>query len=59
MEQVERLFWCNVGYATFGIISVNNVITKAAPIAAWMVGKRLVDIKPFLLRKQAKVIEIK
>lgn len=59
MEQVERLFWCDVGYAVFGIISVNDVITKAAPIAAWMVGKKLTDVKPFFLKKKARVIEIK
>lgn len=54
----ERLFWCNIDYATFGIISTNNIITGVAPIAKWMLGKSLQEIKPWLLKKKAKIIEV-
>lgn len=55
-----RCFWVDLGYARFGIAADGNgVVRKAAPIAAWMLGKTLQEIKPFLLRKGAKVVEIK
>lgn len=55
-----RAFWVDVGYACFGIVADGSgVVREAAPIAAWMLGKTLQDIKPFLLRKGAKVVEIK
>lgn len=53
-----RGFWVDIGYATFGIFSENNVIMDTAPIAHWMVGKTLQEIKPWLIKKKAKVIEI-
>jgi len=45
-------------YATFGIISFNNVVVDAAPIATWMKGKYLKDLRSWLISKKAKVIEI-
>lgn len=49
-----------MGYARFGIVADSRgVACEAAPIAAWMVGKTLQEIKPFLLRKEAKAVEIK
>ena len=54
----ERLFWCDIGYATFGIVSENNVVIKTAPITRWMIGKPLQEIKPWLISKHAKVIEV-
>lgn len=56
---MERFFWIDVHYACFGIISTAGIVTEAAPIAAWMKGKTLQEIRPFLLRKCAKVIELK
>ncbi len=45
--------------ACFGIAADGNgVVRKAAPIAGWMVGKTLHEIRPFLLRKGGKVGEI-
>lgn len=55
----ERLFWISLPYATFGIISLDGIVIAAAPIAQWMVSKTLTDIKPWLLSKKAKVVEIK
>lgn len=54
----ERLFLIDIHYACFGIVSVNNYITETAPIAAWMKGKALTEVKPWLLKKKAKIIEI-
>lgn len=62
---MDRLFWVDikdakgVSYATFGIISRDGVIIDAAPIARWMVSKRLTEVKPWLLSKKAKVVEVK
>lgn len=53
-----RRFYCDIGYATFGIISKDSIVIDTAPIAKWMIGKTLIQIKPWLLSKKAKVIEI-
>ena len=54
-----RAFWVDIGYACFGIASDGEgMVREAAPIAAWMVGKTLAEIKPFLLKKRAKVVEL-
>jgi len=53
-----RLFHVDVGYACYGIVSEGDKVTEAAPIASWMIGKTLQDIKPFLIQKQAIVKEI-
>lgn len=55
---MDRWFYISVDYATFGICSKNGIITHAAPIVKWMIGKTLLQIKPWLLNKKAKVIEI-
>jgi len=54
----ERLFQIDVGYACFGIVSKDNVVINTAPIASWMKGKTLIEIKPWLIKKKAKVVEI-
>jgi hypothetical protein len=54
-----RSFWISLSYATFGIESLANKVTDAAPIAKWMVDKTLQEIKPWLLSKKAKVVELK
>jgi len=56
---MKRVFWCNIKYGCFGFVSENNLIKEAPPIFAWAIGKTLQDIKPFLLSKNAKVIELK
>jgi hypothetical protein len=58
---MNKAYLIDVHYATFGIVTNTSVITdlaiitEAAPIAAWMIGKQLRDIKPWLLSKKAKV----
>lgn len=55
----ERWFQIDLGYACFGMQSINGTVTETAPIGKWMVGKTLQEIKPWLLKKNAIVIEIK
>lgn len=38
--------------------SENGIVKTAAPIAKWMEGKSLEQIKPWLIQKKAKVKEI-
>ena len=45
-------------HATFGIVSENETIKEAAPIAKWMIGKSLKEIKPYLKKHNATVKEI-
>lgn len=55
----ERWFFVNVHYACFGIGAEDSKIFFAPPIATWMIGKTLQEIKPWLLQKKAQVIELK
>lgn len=54
----ERWFWCDIKYATFGFSSVDNVIRTTAPIFSWAQGKTLAEVKPWLLKRNARVIEL-
>lgn len=54
-----RLFWVDIGYACFGVESKDDKVIYTAPIVKWMTGKTLKEIKPWLVSKKAKVIEIK
>lgn len=54
-----RSFWIDIHYACFGIISQDGIVTDTAPIAAWMKGKSLQEVKPWLVKKKAVVEELK
>jgi len=56
---MKRFLYISISYATFAIESTENIVTLTPPIAKWMRGKSLQQIKPWLLKKKAKVIEIK
>jgi hypothetical protein len=32
-------YWISLPYATFGVAIANGIVTRAAPIAAWSLGK--------------------
>lgn len=53
----QRLFLIDLKYACFGMESTDGIITLVAPIGAWMKGKTLQEVKPWLLKKGAKVTE--
>ena len=55
---MNRVFWIDIGYACFGILASGTLIVDCAPIANWMHGKTLAEIKPWLINKKAKVKEI-
>lgn len=55
---MKRSFWVSLNYATFGVESDNSIVINTAPIAKWMKGKTLKEIKPWLVSKGAKVVEI-
>jgi hypothetical protein len=51
-------FWISLDYATFGVLCKGEIVIEAAPIASWMIGKSLKEIKPFLLKRRAIVQEL-
>ena len=55
---LTRTFWVDIGYACYGIIAENGRVIDAAPIASWMIGRTLKEIRPFLVRKRAIVQEL-
>ncbi len=54
---MRHLFWVELKFMSFGIVSENDVIIDADPIAQWMIGKALKEIKPWLLKQSAFVQE--
>jgi len=42
-------------YAVFGIILTNGVVSEAAPIGKWMIGKSLDFIKTWVLQRKGTV----
>jgi len=61
---MNKAYSIDVHYATFAIVTNTSVITDLAvitdapPIGAWMIGKKLRDIKPWLLSKKAIVKQL-
>ncbi len=53
-----RFFWVDIGFACFGIESTDGKVSAVAPVAGWMMGKTLGEIRPYLVSKRARVIEI-
>ena len=53
-----KWYYIDIGYAVFGVATKNDVIIKTAPIAKWMIGKTAKEVKAWLIKKKAKVIEI-
>ena len=44
--------------ATFGILATDGIVTDVAPIASWMKGKKLEELRGWLIGKKATVKEI-
>ena len=59
LNNEQRWFHIDIGYACFGMSSKDDIIVDVAPIGNWMKGKLLKEIKPWLIKKKAKVKEIK
>lgn len=53
----ERYFYVSLPYATFGVGIRDGVVTSAAPIAAWALGKPAKALS-FYRKKGAEIVEI-
>jgi hypothetical protein len=53
-----QLYRVDLPYACFGIVGVNSIVMEAAPIAGWMVGKHLDDMKSWTARKGGSIAPI-
>jgi hypothetical protein len=47
----ETVYVIRLPHATFGLESRDGVIVRAAPIAGWMVGSRVVDVLGYYRRR--------
>ena len=57
---MNKLYWISLSYATFGVITDNyNIITEAAPIGKWMIGKTILEVYSWVLKKRGEIKEIK
>jgi hypothetical protein len=54
----KKWYWCDIHYACFGFSIQNNKICDVPPIFKWAKGKNVKVIKPFLLKRKAKVIKL-
>jgi hypothetical protein len=52
---MKILYWVDIKYACFGIITENDIITEAPPIAKWSIGKTIDEFKVFVKRKNGKM----
>ena len=53
-------YWVDVKYACYGIsTNENDIIVSASPIAKWMLGKDLEEIKKWVKRKNGRIVEVK
>lgn len=37
-------YWISLDFATFGLIATGDIVTQAAPIARWTIGKPLAEV---------------
>lgn len=52
------MYYISLSYATFGIETKDNIITEAAPIAKWMIGKHIHEIEKWVLSKKGTILKI-
>ena len=43
-------------YACFGIVVKDSVVIKTPPIARWMVGKSVVEVKKWVATKRGDIL---
>ena len=49
--KMEKLYQVNLPYACFGIITVQDIVVEAAPIAKWMQGKTIYFVEQWVKSK--------
>ena len=52
------LWWIDIKYACFGIVSKDHVVVQTAPIARWMIGKRIDEVLFWVKKKAGIAIEV-
>jgi hypothetical protein len=51
-----NLYWIDINYACFGIeTNSDETVVTAPPIAKWMIGKNIEEVKAFVKRKNGKM----
>ena len=58
MSASALLYQVTVPYACFDLLARSGVIVRAAPIAGWATGKRLVDVTAYYRRRGGSVEEV-
>lgn len=48
---MSKTIWVNLPYATFGITVERGIVTDAAPIGKWMIGKNTPFIREWITKK--------
>ena len=51
---MSRMIWVSLPHATFGVVTSAGVVTDAAPIALWAVGKSEREVAAYYRRKGAR-----
>jgi hypothetical protein len=59
MAMLDKLFQVTTSFGCFAIYVAGNVVTNAAPIARWTIGKDWRIVRAYYEKKNAKVKEIK
>lgn len=54
----EVLYWISLDYATFLIVSLNDEIIEAPPIARWTIGKSTEYVINYFKKKKANIIKL-
>lgn len=57
MPTKKYLYQVRLSYATYGIVVQDGYIRRAAPIARWMEGREISDIKKWIINKKGGEIE--
>ena len=55
----EELYQIDTGYACFGIVVENGIVTRTAPISKYSLGKRVEQVLSYYRNvKKAKIIKV-
>jgi hypothetical protein len=50
-----KTYWISMDYATFALTEDKGIVTTAAPIARWTLGKRIEQVLLFYTKKRAVI----
>ena len=55
---IEKWYWISLSYATFAIMTIDDVVMNGAPISTWMKRKHIDFIKQWVKKKRGVIKEI-